>query len=263
MARSKKAGSAAHRPSCCAGRPGWDGVKDRCVPFGGNRVSILWRILGGVSLGVVLFCLPASTASASDYAIGSDAKSITVDQAVHPGQSVTLPSFGIYNNGTKPANYQMTVVSVGAKDRLDPSWVTLEPKEFSLEPGGKSTITATISVPADARPGTYRALLAGRLVSKGHASVTMSVGIGPMVTIQVASGWWLSAAWFRTEGFFRGHAPWSYLGTGVAVLAFFAGVLGLVDRRLRRRRTGRGLTIQTDLAGAEAGEIGGSDEIKA
>ena len=205
-----------------------------------------------------MFCVSASTATATDYAVASDAKRITVDQAIHPGQTVTLPSFGIYNKGTKPANYRMAVVAIGAQGGIDPSWVSFEPKDFSLQPGGMSKVTATIAVPDGAQAGTYKALLAGRLLSPGQASVTMSVGIGPLVTVQVASGWWLSAAWFKVTGLFHDSAPWSYFGAVVVVLGLAAAVLALVQRRSRRRRTAVRRVEQGDLIHDDAGELRGS-----
>jgi hypothetical protein len=221
-------------------------------------VSTLRRIVCGAGLGLILLCAFASTAFATDYAVGSDAKRITVDQAVHPGQRVTLPSFGIYNQGTKPAHYQMTVVAIDGAEGIDPTWVSFEPKEFSLQPGEVSRITATITVPDGARAGTYQALLAGRLASRGQASVGMSVGIGPLVTVRVASGWWLSAAWYKTTGAFNDTAPWSYLGGVVIVLGLLAAGLALLQRRLRRRRLAVAGGPEGERAPEGARELSGS-----
>ena len=201
-----------------------------------------------------MFCVSVSTATATDYAVASDAKRITVDQTIQPGQAVTLPSFGIYNKGTKPANYQMSVVAISAQGGIDPSWVSFQPKDFSLQPGGMSKITATITIPDGAQAGTYKALLAGRLVTPGQASVTMSVGIGPLVTVRVASGWWLSAAWFKVAGRFHDSAPWSYFGAVVVILGLLAAVLALVQRRSRRRRLVTGRVEQGPVAD-DAGEL--------
>jgi hypothetical protein len=189
---------------------------------------------------VVLLSMAAPEAWASDYVIASDAESITVDQAIHPGQTVTLPSFGIYNKGTKRADYEMVVVAVDKAGGLDATWVEFSPRTFSLDPGGVSKISATVVVPSDTRPGTYRALLAGRVVNPGGSDVQMSVGIGPMLTMEVAGGWWLSAAWFKFTDLFQRSAPWSYFGAIVAALAILAVVLALISRRSARlSRDGR------------------------
>jgi hypothetical protein len=75
----------------------------------------------------------------------------------------------------------------------------------------------------------------------------MSVGIGPMLTLEVAEGSWLSAAWYKVSGFFPRHAPWSYFGSIVVALAVLAMVLTLRSRRAGRvgqgsRRRPRGST---------------------
>ena len=74
----------------------------------------------------------------------------------------------------------------------------------------------------------------------------MSVGIGPMLTIEVAQGWWLSTAWYRFADFFQSSAPWSYFGAIVAVLAVLAVIFALLGRRSARlgpdNRTGEART---------------------
>jgi len=211
-----------------------------------------------VGLALVLTSASVSTALATDYAVGSDAKRITVDQAVHPGQSVALPAFGIYNKGTKAASYEMTVVAIGAKDGLAASWVSFDPQEFQLEPGEQSRITATIKIPSGTPAGTYQALLAGRMVAKSQASVGMSVGIGPLVTVRVASGWWLSAAWYRTTALYDSATPWSYFGTAIVILALAAAAIALIQWRSRRRFHQRTGLVVRAAATAEAEGTGGS-----
>jgi hypothetical protein len=171
---------------------------------------------------------------------------------------VALPTFGIYNQGTKAASYEMTVVAIGAKDRLAASWVSFDRQEFQLEPGEQSRITATIKIPSGTPAGTYQALLAGRMLSKSQASVGMSVGIGPLVTIRVASGWWLSAAWYRTTALYDSAAPWSYLGTAIVILALAAAVIALVQWRSRRRFYRRTGLAARAAAAAEAERTGDS-----
>jgi hypothetical protein len=193
------------------------------------------RRMACVILGAMLvLCLFAAKAQAADYVVGSDAESITVDQAIHPGQTVRLPTFGIYNRGTKDADYQMTVVVVGKDGGLDASWVSFSPSTFALGSGGAKKISASISIPSGTRPGTYRALLAGRIIDPGGSGVKMSVGIGPMLTIHVEDGWWLATVWYRVSGFFHGFAPWSYFGVIVALLAAIAAALTLVNRKSAR-----------------------------
>ncbi len=192
------------------------------------------RLACVVVAAVVLLSLAAPRASASDYVIASDAESITVDQAIHPGQTVTLPAFGIYNKGTKRADYEMVVVAVDKAGGLDATWVEFSPRTFSLDPGGVSKISASVVIPSDTRPGTYRALLAGRVVNPGGSDVQMSVGIGPMLTMEVAGGWWLSAAWYKFTDLFDRSAPWSYFGAIVVALAILAVVLALLSRRSAR-----------------------------
>ena len=217
-------------------------------------MSIGQRLACLAVVAMVFLSVPSATAWATDYAVGSDAASIKVDQAIQPGQTVTLPVFGIYNKGTKPANYEMTAVAVGKTDGIDPSWVKFDPRTFGLNPGGVTKVKVTVLVPSGARAGTYKALLAARIVDPGGSGVKMSVGIGPMLTVQVAKGWWLSAAWHRVADFFQGSAPWSYFGGIVAVLAILAVVLTLLGRKSRR------LSPNSRSGGSEscASESGGS-----
>ena len=215
-------------------------------------MSIAQRIACLAVLAMVFLCLAAPMASATDYAIGSDAESITVDQAIHPGQTVTLPVFGIYNKGAKPVGYEMSVVAIGKTGGVDASWVQFSPRTFSLDPGGVKKVNVAIFVPSGARPGTYRALLAGRIVSTGGPDVKLSAGIGPMLTIQVAGGWWLSAAWYTSTGFFQRSSPWSYFGSIVAILALIAVILGLLNKRSARRGRPRSSEVPDETALGQA-----------
>jgi hypothetical protein len=192
------------------------------------------RLTLSAAVAVAFLLWAGTAASATDQVIASDAESITVDEAIGPGQSVTLPVFGIYNKGTSRADYEMVAVAIDSTQRVDASWVDFDPRTFSLGPGGVGRITTTIHIPSGAPPGRYQVLLAARLEDSPGSGVTMSVGIGPMLTFEVAEGSPLSAGWSSVAGFFPRHAPWSYFGSIVMASAVLAMILALRGRRAAR-----------------------------
>jgi len=230
------------------------------------QVSTAKRFALSAAVAVAFVLWTGAAASATDHVIASDAESITVDQAIEPGQSVTLPVFGIYNKGTMPADYEMVVVAIASAQGVDASWVDFSPRTFSLDPGGVGRITATVYIPSGALPGTYQALLASRLVNPGGSGVAMSVGIGPMLTFEVAEGSPLSAAWYRVTGFFSRHAPWSYFGSIVLALAALAGVAAqqadasrrptqFLDALLHAPLTATAFHVFLDLSGTALSQV--------
>ena len=100
--------------------------------------------------------------------------------------------------------------------------------------------------------------MAGRLAAPDGSGVAMSVGIGPLVTVEVASGQWALAGWSAVAQFFQKNSPWSYFGLVVAVLALAAGALALVERKLRRRKAARAVTGLGDTDGRGVEELGAS-----
>jgi len=170
---------------------------------------------------------------ATDYVLGCDAESITLDHPVHPGQTIKLPSFNLHNKGTKAAQYQMKVVADGATKRMDAEWVVFSPSSLALDPQEAGRVEVTIKIPRDAELGTYRALLAGRLVSQAAGDVQMSIGVGPMLTMEVTRGSWVSTAKGAVGSFFTNNSPWWYFAC-LAVVLLAAAALTAVRRRKSR-----------------------------
>jgi len=190
-----------------------------------------WLLCVAASLSILLGWGGSHPVMAADYALGCDAQSIEMNETVHPGQTFVLPSFKLYNKGTVPATYEMTVVPDGETNALDASWVEFTPRTFSLDPQMAGEVIVRIRIPSGAEPGMYRALLAGRLLTPTAGNVQMRIGIGPMFMMEVSRGSWLSTGVYTVAAFFTGHAPWSYFTIIAALLMVAAGLM--VVRRMR------------------------------
>lgn len=110
-------------------------------------------------------------------AVSIDVGTIAVRERLVPGGEYRLPTFGVRNPGTEPTAYVIAVSYVDGQEALRPpaEWFTFSPDSFSLEVGASRPVEARLTIPGDAEPGDYQALIGPQIVSDGTGA---SVGAG-------------------------------------------------------------------------------------
>jgi hypothetical protein len=78
------------------------------------------------------------------------------------------------------------------------AWFTFEPAELTLQPGESRPVQARLTLPVDAEPGTYAALMGPQIVADGGGA-QVGAAAAARLTFEIApsSGWdaflrWLS-----------------------------------------------------------------------
>ena len=156
--------------------------------------------VAAVAATAVLLVRPGGTADAgsvsadvtfararADEGAAVDVSEIAVLDALSPGGTYRLPSFGIRNAGTGRATFRLGVAHVqGQVRRPAPAeWFRFAPATFVLEAGRTRPVSARLAVPGDAEPGDYAALVGawlapardgGRAAASSATPVTFGVG---------------------------------------------------------------------------------------
>jgi hypothetical protein len=116
--------------------------------------------------GAALFGTAPALAS---RAVSIDVGKIDVTDALAPGGEYRLPPFGVRNPGTESTTYRIVVTYVDGQDAARPAqeWFTFAPAELTLAAGQSQPVSAKITLPTDAEPGTYAALLGPEIVATG------------------------------------------------------------------------------------------------
>jgi hypothetical protein len=155
----------------------------------------------------------------ASQAVSIDVGKIDVTDALAPGGEYKLPAFGVRNPGTEATTYRITVSYVDGQDagKPDQTWFTFSPSELTLAPGESRPVTASITLPTDAEPGAYSALLGPEIVSTGTGA-QVGAGAAARLTFTVAESSGLDA-FLRWLGRTIGQNPWILVGVGLLLLA--------------------------------------------
>jgi len=193
---------------------------------------------------------PAIPAAHAGIGVGTDTGKITVKDAMATGGSYTLPSFKILNSGDVAIGYVLKSVAVTGALSPDPSWFTFSPDAMFLSPGQAKAITVQVDIPADAEPGTYRALLVGEPTdpTEQASGARVNIGAGPRLEMQVVSANPVRMAWSRASSWFTGGMPWT---VALPLVLAFVLVGGALTWRRRSKRA--------PITGDESGGDPGSD----
>jgi hypothetical protein len=176
------------------------------------------RLLPLQLLAIVGAALFGAAPALASRGVSIDVGRIDVSDALAPGGEYRLPAFGVRNPGTEPTTYRVVVTYVDGQDAGQPAqaWFSFEPAQFTLSPGESQPVQARLTLPADAEPGSYAALLGPEIVSEGGGA-QVGAAAAAHLTFQVAPSSWLDGFLRQLGRFIAGH-PW--------VLALVA--LGLV-----------------------------------
>lgn len=172
--------------------------------------------------------LVAAAPALAAKAVSIDVGRIDVTDQLAPGGEYKLPAFGVRNPGTEPTTYKLVVSYVDGQAAAKPAevWFTFDPSTLTLAPGESRPVQARITLPTDAEPGDYAALVGPEIVSEGTGA-TVGAGAAARLTFTVAPSGPIDAflRWlFRTLG----QNPWL-----VAVFALL--ILAVAAWFLRRR----------------------------
>jgi hypothetical protein len=182
------------------------------------------------AVGTTVIGALAATAVSAFLSTGVDAQAISpsiapskvqVNRVLRQGQDISLPSLSVGMPGEKPATIEINVILVGDQRELTPdnSWFDFNPQRFDTAPGKNAVVEVRMSVPREAQPGDYKALLQARAVRNPATLAGGGVGISGAV----ASTLTFSVVnvdfkpWDPAVDFFRERAPFSYVGLGLLV----------------------------------------------
>lgn len=121
--------------------------------------SLVWGL-------VVIFIFTPSVASAAS-GVGVGTGKIMLDETLVGGTAYSLPAITVYNTGDEASDYEMEVTFNERQPQLKPqaSWVSFNPKRFTLAPTESETVDMTITVPTSAKTGDYYAYLEAHSVT--------------------------------------------------------------------------------------------------
>lgn len=165
--------------------------------------------------GAALFGAAPALAS---QAVSIDVGRIDVSDALAPGGQYKLPAFGVRNPGTESTTYRVVVSYIEGQDagRPDQAWFTFSPSELTLGPDESRPVTATITLPTDAEPGQYAALVGPEIVSTGTGA-QVGAGAAARLTFTVAESSGFDA-FLRWLGRTISQNPWLLVIVALALL---------------------------------------------
>jgi hypothetical protein len=175
----------------------------------------------------------------SDRGVGISTGEIAVATRLAPGAGYSLPRISVSNTGDETTTYQLTVTYVEGQRQRRPAldWFDFDPGLFVLGAGESRQVNVAISVPRDAEPGEYFALLQAKTVADaGSGQTSVGVAAATKLSFAVASSSWLDAQWRSVNRWLDDAAPWTYLVPAALVLAFLAAKARKLPYRIRLER---------------------------
>jgi hypothetical protein len=181
-----------------------------------------------VLLGLGAALLVSAAPVFAGKAVSIDVGTIAVREVLVPGGEYRLPTFGVRNPGTEPTAYVIAVSYVDGQARLRPpeAWFTFTPTSFSLEVDASRPIESRLTIPTDAEPGDYEALIGPQIVSDGTGA-SVGAGAAARLSFTVAPSSDLDA-FLRQLFRFLAENPWVLVIAGLAILLL---ILWLLRRR--------------------------------
>jgi hypothetical protein len=111
----------------------------------------------------VLVAAPA----VANRGVSVDLGRIDIQQTLAPGGSYQLPTMGVRNPGTEVTSYVMTVAPVDGAHAAEQAWVRFSPERLTLRPSQSRPVPMRLSIPTNAEPGSYEALVGAEIVGRG------------------------------------------------------------------------------------------------
>jgi uncharacterized membrane protein len=100
-----------------------------------------------------------------------DVGRIEFNEPLQAGEAHTLPTIGVRNPGTDTSVYVLSMQPLETDQATpDGDWFRFSPAQLELAPGQRDQVQVQLTIPPDARPGGYEALLAAELVVGGEGA---------------------------------------------------------------------------------------------
>jgi hypothetical protein len=179
-----------------------------------------------LALGAVL--LVGAAPVQAGKAVSIDVGTIAVREQLVPGGEYRLPTFGVRNPGTEQTSYEIAVSYIDGQEGLRPpaDWFTFDPATLTLGVGESQPITTKLTIPSDAEPGDYTALIGPQIVAEG-AGAQVGAGAAARLSFTVQPSSALDA--FLRELFrFLSENPWVWIA---ALLLVAVALLWFLRRR--------------------------------
>ena len=194
------------------------------------------------ALTIVLVLLVFLTFAAplqAQIGVGVNLGKIEVDKPLTPGGIYHLPTLGVINTGHQAGDYEVEVTYMHEQKELKPAveWFHFDPQSFPLQAGASQAVAITLSIPLNARPGNYFALIEAHPIVKG-SGVAIGVAAATKLYFSVKPANILVAVQARVVTFSENTSPYSYIGMGVVgfiIVAYLFRRYFRIRFRLERR----------------------------
>ncbi len=191
----------------------------------------------------LLFFFPQT--ALAKIGVGVGLGKIQIDEKLSPGGIYKFPTLPVLNTGDESLDYEVEVTYLSDQPELQPpgEWFTFTPRTFPLEPGKSQLVEVALTLPVDARPGSYFAFLEAHPVTKGEG-VTIGIAAATKLNFTVKPSGVLGAAIERVRSLLEKNAPASYIIIIVIGAVLALSLLIIVGRkylavqiRLKRKST--------------------------
>jgi uncharacterized protein YaiE (UPF0345 family) len=169
-----------------------------------------------------LYAIAFAPQAHADRGVGISTGEITVANRLAPGGGYALPAISVSNTGDVATTYALTITYVDGQPQLRPAldWFDFDPDRFALEAGESRQVNVAFSVPANAEPGDYFALVQAKTVSDQPGGTTVGVAAATKLRFSVAASGRLEAQLRSINRWLDDAAPWTYVVPAALVLGF-------------------------------------------
>ena len=176
----------------------------------------------------ILLLLPASSVLAK-IGVGVNLGTIDIDEPLVPGGTYKFPSVGVTNTGDETSDYEMTISYHEDQDGQRPprDWFTFTPATFTLDGAASKPVAISLTLPVNAPPGDYFALLEAHPIVSAQGGTTIGIAAATKASFTVGPASLFQALRQKISTIFKNTQPWS---TVVLVIVALAVVLTIAKR---------------------------------
>jgi hypothetical protein len=172
------------------------------------------RAATAVAVAALAALAPATSAASQGVAV--DVGGIAIDQKLTPGGGYRLPVIGVRNPGTERTTYRMGASAIEGAAAPPEQWFDFSPRTFTLKPGETKPVQVRLTLPANAEPNDYTALVGAQIASGRGVRVGAAAAARTTFTVEPSN--LLQARWLQLKRFFGDNRPWTWLAP--SLLAF-------------------------------------------
>ncbi|TAN57646.1 hypothetical protein EPN15_03395 [Patescibacteria group bacterium] len=167
----------------------------------------------------VLLSIPV--VSFANVGVGVGLGKIEITEKLSPGGIYKLNSIPVLNTGDEAGAYEVaaTFMADQKESRPKEDWFIFDPKTFELAPGESKSVSVTMTLPMNAKPGAYFAFLEAHPTAKKEG-VSIGVAAATKLYFTVAPKGVLGAFTARASSLLNQTAPGSFIV--LAVLGILA-----------------------------------------